>query len=70
MMPKYSPKVLKTFLKNFIIDPQNITEPNFLPEAIIQGAVKIDDLFFDDVGYVGAMGDTDWSLGWTAYPER
>ena len=53
-----------------IIDPQNITEPNFLPEAIIQGAVKIDDLFFDDVGYVGAMGDTDWSLGWTAYPER
>ena len=53
-----------------IIDPQNITEPNFLPEAIIQGAVKIDDLFFDDVGYVGAMGDTDWSLGWTAYPEH
>ena len=53
-----------------IVDPQNTTEPNFLPETIIHGAIKIDDLFFDDVDYVGAMADSDWSLGWTAYPER
>lgn len=53
-----------------ILDPLNITEPNFLTETIIEDAVVIEDSFFDDVDFIGAMGEEDWSLGWTAYPER
>ena len=52
-----------------LIDPQNQTSPNFLPTEIINGAVFVDDSFFDDVSFIGAMGDEDWTLGWTAYPE-
>jgi hypothetical protein len=52
-----------------LIDPQNQVSPNFLPTEIINGAVFVDDSFFDDVSFIGAMGDEDWTLGWTAYPE-
>ena len=52
-----------------LIDPQNQTSPNFLPTETINGAVFVDDSFFDDVSFIGAMGDEDWTLGWTAYPE-
>ena len=52
-----------------LIDPQNQTSPNFLPTEIINGTVFVDDSFFDDVSFIGAMGDEDWTLGWTAYPE-
>lgn len=27
------------------------------------------DSFFDNVDYIGAFGDTDWTAGWTAFPE-
>ena len=52
-----------------LIDPQNQVSPNFLPTETINGAVFVDDSFFDDVSFIGAMGDEDWTLGWTAYPE-
>jgi hypothetical protein len=52
-----------------LTDAQNQTEPNFLPVDIIDGAVTMEDPFFEEVSFIGAMGDIDWTLDWTAYPD-
>jgi hypothetical protein len=52
-----------------LTDAQNQTEPNFLPVDIIDGAITMEDPFFEEVSFIGAMGDIDWTLGWTAYPD-
>ena len=52
-----------------LIDPQNQVSPNFLPSETVNEAIFVDNSFFDDVGFIGAMGDVDWSAGWAAYPE-
>jgi hypothetical protein len=49
--------------------------PNFKPAdgaaALTGGATPPSDGFFDATAtFVGAMGATDWTAGWTAYPVR
>ena len=34
------------------------------------GAPPADDDFFEATDYIGAMGDDDWTEGWTDYPEN
>jgi hypothetical protein len=51
----------------------SLTAPNFKPAAgspaLTGGATPPDDGFFDKTAtFVGAIGDTDWTAGWTAYP--
>lgn len=67
-------------LKNRNVDPQIIspyseTAPNFKPTATSpvlmtsEAAVPPSDGFFDNTAtFVGAIGTTDWTTGWTAYP--
>lgn len=50
-------------------DPLDATTPDFAPAAPITGGVTPpDDGFFDDVTFIGAIGDTDWTAGWTSFP--
>jgi hypothetical protein len=52
----------------------NATAPNFKPAdgaaALTGGATPPDDGFFDATAtFVGAVGPTDWTAGWTSYPQ-
>ncbi len=56
-------------------DPTNVTKPNWKPKAsapvLTGGATPPNDGFFDaSATFVGAVGATDWTQGWTAYPEN
>jgi hypothetical protein len=56
-------------------DPTNVKKPNWKPKAgspvLTGGATPPDDPFFDKTAtFVGAIGTTDWTAGWTAYPEN
>jgi hypothetical protein len=43
--------------------------PNFKPTATMTGATPPPDGFFDtSATFIGAIGATDWTTGWTAYP--
>lgn len=50
----------------------NPAEPNMKPAtgaaALTGGANPPSDSFFEQVTFVGAVGATDWTTGWTAYP--
>lgn len=55
-------------------DPLNLLRPGFRPRAsspaFIGGAAPPSGGFFDPTAtFIGAMGDTDWTEGWTSYPE-
>jgi len=60
------------------VDPQlasaySVTAPGFAPAAgspaLTGGATPPSDGFFDaSATFVGAIGATDWTAGWTAYP--
>lgn len=54
-----------------IVDAHNLSAPNFklatTSPARTGGSVPA-DAFFDDVSFRGAVGDDDWTTGWTAYP--
>jgi len=65
---------------NRFVDPgmspnmMSLTSPDFKPTtssvALTGGATPPDDGFFDTTAtFVGAIGDTDWTAGWTAYPQ-
>ena len=64
----------------FDIDPKlagplSVTSPSFKPlsdsPALMGGASAPADGFFDSTAnFVGANGTTDWTLGWTAFPEN
>ncbi|MBE2254442.1 MAG: hypothetical protein IAE78_33245 [Myxococcus sp.] len=52
-----------------------VTAPVFKPladsPALVGGATPPNDGFFDvSATFVGAVGTTDWTVGWTAYPEN
>lgn len=54
--------------------PAAETAPNFMPmagsPALTGGATPPNDGFFDPTAtFVGAVGATDWTQGWTAYPD-
>jgi hypothetical protein len=67
-------------LNNRLVDPKltngaSLTAPNFMPmtgsPALTGGATPPSDGFFDSSAtFVGALGTTDWTAGWTAYPEN
>ncbi|MCP3136695.1 hypothetical protein [Pyxidicoccus xibeiensis] len=56
-------------------DPLNLTAPNFAPAAG-SAALNADATLTPSAGFdtsarfIGAIGATDWTRGWTAYPER
>ena len=64
----------------FDLDPKlaaatSVTAPSFKlladSPALLGGATPPSDGFFDPTAtFVGAVGATDWTLGWTAYPEN
>lgn len=66
-------------MNNRTVDPQladatNKTAPNFKPGASSPArtgcATPPNDGFFDaTASFCGAMGDVDWTAGWTAYPQ-
>lgn len=58
-----------------LTDPLSLTAPNFKPAAgspaLTGGATPPADGFFDTQAmFVGAVGATDWTTGWTAYPQN
>jgi hypothetical protein len=58
-----------------LTDPTNLTAPNFKPAsgspALTGGASPPDDGFFDVTAtFVGAVGTTDWTIGWTSFPQN
>jgi hypothetical protein len=67
-------------LNNRMVDPQltaptAVTAPGFKPlmdsPALMGGATPPSDGFFDPAAtFVGAVGTTDWTTGWTSYPEN
>jgi hypothetical protein len=64
----------------FDIDPKlaaatSVAAPSFKPlsdsPVLMGGATPPSDGFFDVTAtFVGAIGATDWTAGWTAYPEN
>lgn len=57
-----------------ITDASSLTAPSFKPAAgspaLTGAATPPNDGFFDTTAtYVGAMGSTDWTAGWTSYPQ-
>ncbi len=58
-----------------LMAPMSEMQPNFTPasgaEAMNGAAMPPSDGFFDTSAlYVGAVGGTDWTAGWTAYPQN
>ena len=52
-------------------NPTSNTAPNFFPQALIPGTAPPADDFFDaNANFAGAMGSTDWTVGWTSFPEN
>lgn len=73
-------KLMEAVHANKYVNPQlvaatNITAPNFLPAtgspALDANNAGVPGTGFDgSARFVGAFGTTDWSAGWTAYPEN
>ncbi len=56
-----------------LTDPFSPRTPSFLPRPgspALQGGRAPTDSFFTPAAHLGAFGDTDWTAGWTAYPEN
>jgi hypothetical protein len=60
-----------------IADPYNLASPSFMPSAsgaARNGSVPVaappGDGFFEPVDYIGAMGATDWTQGWTDFSQN
>lgn len=54
-----------------LTDATNRTSPDFRVKAggaAAVGGVTPADTFFDEVSFIGAVGETDWTAGWTAFP--
>jgi hypothetical protein len=72
--------LLAPSLNNRQVDPllaqaTVVTSPVFKPlmdsPALTNGGTPPNDGFFDvSATFVGAVGTTDWTTGWTAYPEN
>ncbi|OJT18672.1 hypothetical protein BO221_38680 [Archangium sp. Cb G35] len=75
-------QILATVHNNRVVDPLlsgavNAKTPNFKPTAESQALITSNsatppaDGFFDtSAKFIGAVGSTDWTAGWTAYPEN
>jgi hypothetical protein len=52
-------------------DPTNLSVPNFAPAAgspVLSGGATPPSGFDTSATFIGAIGDDDWTAGWTAYP--
>ncbi|KFA94878.1 hypothetical protein [Archangium violaceum] len=75
-------QLLATVNNNRVVDPMlsaavNAKTPNFKPTAESQALITSNsatppaDGFFDtSAKFIGAVGSTDWTAGWTGYPEN
>ncbi|WPB76690.1 hypothetical protein KYC5002_47845 [Archangium violaceum] len=75
-------QLLAAVHNNRVVDPLlsaavNAKTPNFKPTAESQALITSNsatppaDGFFDtSAKFIGAVGSTDWTAGWTAYPEN
>ena len=57
-------------LDPLLSDPLNLTQPNFAPKAgspILSGAFEVSDSFFAKAPHIGAIGNDDWTKGWTTF---
>ena len=69
-------ELLKPETGNSLTDPMltdalNLLSPNFMPKAgspALTGPAPTGEFFDTSATFVGAMGVTDWTAGWTAYP--
>ncbi|MCG6920369.1 MAG: hypothetical protein LJF15_04680 [Acidobacteria bacterium] len=60
-----------------IADPYNLSSPDFMPSAsgiarngTLPVATPPNDGFFEAVDYIGGMGGTDWTQGWTDFSQN
>ncbi len=60
-----------------LADPYNLSAPDFMPSAggaARNGSVPVasppGDGFFEGVDFIGAMGETDWTQGWTDFSQN
>ncbi|MFE8604520.1 hypothetical protein [Archangium violaceum] len=79
---KENEQLLAVVNNNRVVDPMlsaavNAKTPNFKPTAESQALITSNsatppaDGFFDtSAKFIGAVGSTDWTAGWTAYPEN
>ncbi len=54
-------------------DPFSVRAPDFRPadaSPVRSGAIMPKDDFFELTEFIGAMGDDDWTAGWSAYPQN
>ena len=58
-------------------DPYNLSTPNFMPGAsgaARNGSVPVatppGDGFFESADFIGGMGGTDWTQGWTDFSQN
>jgi hypothetical protein len=59
-----------------IADPYNLSSPNFMPSAsgiarnrTVPVVQPPNDGFFESVDFIGGVGDTDWTQGWTDFSQ-
>lgn len=57
-----------------LTNPFNLAAPNVIPKSgspLLSGAdftpTKLTDAFFEKVSFIGAIGTTDWTAGWTRW---
>ena len=48
----------------------NLTNPNWQPTEIVEGEDPPGGFFGTAANHIGAIGDTDWTADWTAYPSN
>lgn len=54
-----------TFTDPGLVDPYNYSTPDFSTSSTLTGTTPPDDGFFDQVDFIGGMGDVNWLAGWT-----
>jgi hypothetical protein len=60
-----------TFSDPMLEDPKNLTAPNFAPKSgspVLSGGATPGTGFDTSATFIGAIGGTDWTSGWTSYP--
>ena len=57
-----------TFSDPGLGDPLNLTAPDFAPATVLTGGATPPSGFDTSATFIGAIGATDWTAGWTSYP--
>ncbi|MFW5967575.1 MAG: hypothetical protein ACOCV2_08665, partial [Persicimonas sp.] len=54
-------------------DPTSVDSPDYLPASdspAMADSIQPDDDFFEDVDFIGAFGEEDWTEGWTIHTDE